>query len=152
MYIYFFETPILVHFQKRMSGGPVEYEKIDYRFPTPNSLQQRLFTYDEVREFNMPSYKRTYISEKYDLIENGHGYVDWVVEHVKKIGKFVSYRQISFLQNDVTSTLYMTMSLKLSCPMLTLHLPPHSSTKHGQTNFSFWFKMILCGLLLKPTG
>jgi len=78
----------LVHFQKRMSGGPVEYEKIDYRFPTPNSLQQRLFTYDEVREFNMPSYKRTYISEKYDLIENGHGYVDWVVEHVKKIDEY----------------------------------------------------------------
>ena len=76
----------------------MEYEKIDYRFPTPNSLQQRLFTYDEVREFNMPSYKRTYISEKYDLIENGHGYVDWVVEHVKKIGKFVSYCQISFLK------------------------------------------------------
>ena len=67
-----------------MAGEPVEYEKIDYNFPIPNSFQQRQFTYDEVREFNQSVYKRTYISEKCDLTTNG--WVDWIVSRVQEIG------------------------------------------------------------------
>lgn len=68
----------------RMSGKPIDYEKIDFNVPIPNSMQQRFFTYDEVREFNQPAYKRTYISEKSDLTTNG--WVDWIVGRVQEIG------------------------------------------------------------------
>ena len=62
----------------------MEYEIIDFQVPLPNSFQQRQFTLDEVREFNQSAYKRSYMSEKYDLRNNG--YIDWLVERIKKIG------------------------------------------------------------------
>ena len=43
-----------------------------------------LFSYADVREFNQSVYKRTYVSEKYDLQHNG--YVDWVTNRIKEIG------------------------------------------------------------------
>ena len=49
----------------------------------------RLFAYDEVREFNMPYYKRTYISEKTDLSKNG--YVDMVTDRIQKIGNVIRH-------------------------------------------------------------
>ena len=72
-----------------MDGEEVEYEAIDFRVPLPSSFQQRQFTYDEVREFNQSAYKRTYMSEKYDLKDNG--YIDWVVDRIKKIGSDSHY-------------------------------------------------------------
>ena len=81
---------ISAKFLMRMSGKPIDYEKIDYNVPIPNSLQQRYFTYDEVREFNQPAYKRTYISEKSDLTTNG--WVDWVVGRVQEIGNEVFWK------------------------------------------------------------
>jgi len=76
----------LTNFVKRMDGEEVEYEIIDFRVPLPSSFQQRQFTYDEVREFNQSAYKRTYMSEKYDLRDNG--YIDWAVERIKEIDDF----------------------------------------------------------------
>ena len=67
-----------------MHGEEVEYEIIDFQVSLPNSFQQRQFTLDEVREFNQSAYKRSYMSEKYDLRNNG--YIDWLVERIKKIG------------------------------------------------------------------
>ena len=69
---------------RRMNGEEVEYEKVDFRVPIPNSIQMRLFSFDDVREFNQSAYKRAYMSEKSDLGDNG--YVDWVVERIKEIG------------------------------------------------------------------
>ena len=66
------------------SEAKPDYDKIDYKEPIPNSKQMRLFAYDEVREFNQSSYKRTYLSEKSDLLENG--YVDWLVNRINEIG------------------------------------------------------------------
>ena len=60
------------------------YEKISFKDAIPMSKQMRLFTYDEVREFNMPFYKRSYASEKTDLATNG--YVDMVTQRIQKIG------------------------------------------------------------------
>ena len=61
-----------------------DYDKVDYKKPVPNSMQMRVLCLDDVREFNMPAYKRTYLSEKSDLVENG--YVDWVVKRINEIG------------------------------------------------------------------
>ena len=66
------------------AGFPMSYDKVHYKVPIPCSKQMRLFSYDEGREFNMPYYKRTYISEKTDLSNNG--YVDLITERIQKIG------------------------------------------------------------------
>ena len=60
------------------------YEKISFKDAIPMSKQMRLFTYDEIREFNMPFYKRSYASEKTDLATNG--YVDMVTQRIQEIG------------------------------------------------------------------
>ena len=52
--------------------------------PIPISKHLLLFSYADVREFNQSVYKRTYISEKYDLQHNG--YVDWITNRIKEIG------------------------------------------------------------------
>ena len=57
------------------------YEKISFKDAVPMSKQMRLFTYDEVREFNMPFYKRSFVSEKTDLTTNG--YVDLITQREK---------------------------------------------------------------------
>ena len=47
-------------------GHPMDYKKVDYRIPIPNSEQMRLFSWDEVREFNQSAYKRTlYLRENW---------------------------------------------------------------------------------------
>ena len=64
------------------------YPRVDYQVPTPVSEQMRLWPYDEVREFNQPAFKRCYISEKEDLLENG--YPEWVANRVKEIGTILT--------------------------------------------------------------
>ena len=61
-----------------------EYEKVDYNLHVPISKQLFLFSYYDIREFNQSSYKRTYTSEKYDLVNNG--YVDWITSRIHEIG------------------------------------------------------------------
>ena len=62
----------------------LDYDRVDYNDPIPISKQVLLFSYYDVREFNQPAYKRTYISEKFDLHTNG--WVDWVVKRVEELG------------------------------------------------------------------
>ena len=62
------------------------------------SKQMRLFAYDEVREFNMPYYKRTYISEKADLSKNG--YVDMVTERIQEIGEVFFSTTLGFCHGN----------------------------------------------------
>ena len=62
----------------------LDFDRVDYNDPIPISKQMLLFSYYDIREFNQSSYKRTYISEKYDLHTNG--YVDWVVKRVEELG------------------------------------------------------------------
>ena len=62
----------------------LDYKRVDYNIPVPISKQMILFAYNEVREFNQSCYKRTYLSEKYDLDTNG--YLDWVVKRVEELG------------------------------------------------------------------
>ena len=62
----------------------LNYKRVDYKLPIPISKQMILFSYNDVREFNQSSYKRSYISEKYDLHTNG--YLDWVVKRVEELG------------------------------------------------------------------
>ena len=69
-------------------GHPMDYKKVDYRIPIPNSEQMRLFSWDEVREFNQSAYKRTYISEKTDLLTNG--YPEWVTQRIQEMGMILS--------------------------------------------------------------
>ena len=54
------------------SGLEVDYPKVDYRVPIPNSEHMRLYNFDEGREFNQSAYKRMYVSEKTDLLTNGY--------------------------------------------------------------------------------
>ena len=61
-----------------------DYAKVDYKMPIPISKHLLLFSYADVREFNQSVYKRTYISEKFDLLHNG--YVDWLTNRIKEIG------------------------------------------------------------------
>ena len=69
----------------------LNYKKVDYKLPIPISKQMALFAYNEVREFNKPAYKRTYLSEKYDLHTNG--YVDWVSQRLEYLGRYGVYCQ-----------------------------------------------------------
>ena len=78
----------VLKFLASSAGIKMPYCKVDYKVPIPCSKQMRLFAYDEVREFNMPYYKRTYISEKADLSKNG--YVDMVTERIQEIGEAFS--------------------------------------------------------------
>ena len=66
-----------------------DYEKVDYKKPIPISKHLLFFAYADVREFNQSVYKRTYLSEKYDLLNNG--YVDWVTNRIKEIGRICRY-------------------------------------------------------------
>ena len=61
-----------------------DYEKVDYNIPVPISKHLLLFAYGDVREFNQPVYKRTYLSEKHDLLSTG--YVDWINNRIEEIG------------------------------------------------------------------
>ena len=63
-----------------------DYNKIKYMEPIPCSQQMRLFAYNDVREFNQPSFKRTYMSEKKEFIKSG--YVDWVADRVSEISEY----------------------------------------------------------------
>ena len=58
---------------------------VDYRNPIPLSEQNRLFVYNDVREFNQPFIKGVYRSEKMDLSSNG--YTNWIADRVELIGK-----------------------------------------------------------------
>ena len=62
----------------------MNYKRVDYRHPIPISKQMIYFSYDDIREYNQSSYKRTYLSEKHDLDTNG--YLDWVVKRVDEWG------------------------------------------------------------------
>ena len=73
-------------------GG--SYPKANHLTPTPVSEQMRLWTYEEVREFNQPAFKRCYLSEKKDLLDNG--YPEWVSSRIQEIGK-----QFCFHTNDL---------------------------------------------------
>ena len=57
---------------------------VDYRNPIPLSEQNRLFVYNDVREFNQPFIKGVYRSEKMDLSSNG--YTNWIADRVELIG------------------------------------------------------------------
>ena len=58
---------------------------VDYRNPIPLSEQNRLFVYNDVREFNQPFIKGVYRSEKMNLSSNG--YTNWIADRVELIGK-----------------------------------------------------------------
>ena len=60
------------------------YPKITYLSPTPMSEQMRNWTYEDVREFNQPAFKRCYLSEKKDLLEQK--YPEWVASRIEEIG------------------------------------------------------------------
>ena len=62
----------------------MDYKSVDYNHPVPISKQMLYFSYNDVREFNQSSYKRTYLSEKHDLDTNG--YLDWVVKRIEEWG------------------------------------------------------------------
>ena len=79
-----FDKQDILKFLATVTGFSMPYAKVSYKVPIPSSKQMRLFAYNEVREFNMPYYKRTYISEKTDLSKNG--YVDLLTERIQKIG------------------------------------------------------------------
>ena len=79
-----FDKQDVLMFLAAGAGFPMPYAKVSYKVPIPCSKQMRLFAYNEVREFNMPYYKRTYISEKTDLSKNG--FVDLLTERIQKIG------------------------------------------------------------------
>ena len=70
------------------SGLEVDYPKVDYRVPIPNSEHMRLYNFDEGREFNQSAYKRMYVSEKTDLLTNG--YPEWITRRIQEIGKITS--------------------------------------------------------------
>ena len=65
---------------------------MDYNIPIEISKQLLLFAYADVREFNQSVYKRTYLSEKYDLLSNG--YVDWINNRIEEIGRVEIYSSI----------------------------------------------------------
>ena len=65
----------------------LDYKKIKYKRPIPCSQQMRLFAYNDVREFNQPYYKRTYLSEKKDFLDTGH--VGWVTDRVAELSKLL---------------------------------------------------------------
>ena len=69
-----------------------DYVKVDYNIPIEISKQLLLFAYADVREFNQSVYKRTYLSEKYDLLSNG--YVDWINNRIEEIGRVEIYSSI----------------------------------------------------------
>ena len=69
-----------------------DYVKVDYNIPIEISKQLLLFAYADVREFNQSVYKRTYLSEKYDLLSNG--YVDWINNRIEEIGGVDIYSSI----------------------------------------------------------
>ena len=48
------------------------------------SKQLVLFSFAEIREYNQSVYKRTYFSDKSDLLHNG--YMDWIVQRMKELG------------------------------------------------------------------
>ena len=66
-----------------------DYVKVDYTIPIAISKHLLLFAYGDVREFNQPVYKRTYLSEKHDLLSNG--YVDWINNRIQEIGGLDNY-------------------------------------------------------------
>ena len=70
-------------------SGKKDYVKVDYTVPIPISRHMLLYSYADIREFNQSVYKRTYVSEKYDLLNNG--YVDWITERIKEIGTYFSF-------------------------------------------------------------
>ena len=67
----------------------LDYKRVDYRHPIPISKQMIYFSYNDIREYNQSSYKRTYLSEKHDLDTNG--YLDWVVKRVEEWGMYMWY-------------------------------------------------------------
>ena len=67
----------------------LDYKRVDYNHPIPISKQMIYFSYNDIREYNQSSYKRTYLSEKHDLDTNG--YLDWVVKRVEEWGMYMWY-------------------------------------------------------------
>ena len=76
-----------------------DYAKVDYKIPIPISKHLLLFSYADVREFNQSVYKRTYISEKYDLLHNG--YIDWLTNRIKEIGNMEFLKYICSISKSV---------------------------------------------------
>ena len=62
-----------------------KYEKANHLTPTPLSKQMRLWTYEDVREFNQPYVKKAYHTDKTNL--STIGYSDWVADRIYKLGK-----------------------------------------------------------------
>jgi len=85
----------------------MNYKRVDYHHPIPVSKQMLLFSFNDIREFNQSSYKRTYLIEKYDMDTNG--YLDWVVKRMEDLDNFASehdYKVNVCLQNAIAGGIH----------------------------------------------
>ena len=107
----------LLNFLLRSAGFPFPptVPLINYMTPIPMSEQMSLYLYNDVREYNLPYFKKGYGSEKLDLSSNG--YASWIADRVDLIGNFKNCTASPSSKIIVNLMLYHSSEIRVLCLM-----------------------------------